>query len=107
MIWLKKQRYDWTYYLDVFNDEITGSNVKPFLHCSNPIIESKNGCLKKEMCLDFIQDDYETFDEYINAIIEEHNSYRPSYALQYKIPIECRIQLGFKYILFNCLIFID
>ena len=37
MIWFKNQRYDWTYYIDVFNDEIIGSNVKPYLHCSNPI----------------------------------------------------------------------
>ena len=29
MIWFKRQRYDWTYYIDVFNDEIIGSNVKP------------------------------------------------------------------------------
>lgn len=48
------------------------------------------------MYLDFNQDDYETFEEYINAIIEDHNSYRPSYALQYKTPIEYRIQLEFK-----------
>lgn len=158
MIWFKKQRYDWTYYIDVFNDEIIGSNVKPFLHCSNPInhklalesmleskikrgygfqdtimhsdqgiiyssialsqvhkdytiirsmsriatptdnpiIESKNGWLKKEMYIDFNQDDYKNVEEYINAIIEDHNNYRPSYALKYKTPIEYRTQLGFK-----------
>ena len=154
----KNQRYDWTYYVDVFNNEIIGSDVKPFLHCSNPlnhklalenmlknkikrgyesqdtimhsdqgviyssialsqvhkdytiirsmsrvgtptdnpIIESKNGWLKKEIKLDFNQDEYETVEEYINAIIEDHNTYRPSYALQYKTPIEYRTQLGFK-----------
>ena len=158
MIWFKKQRYDWTYYVDVFNDEIIGSNVKPFLHCSNPInhklalksmleskikrgyesqdtimhsdqgiiyssialsqvhkdytitrsmsriatptdnpiIESKNGWLKKEMYIDFNQEDYKTVDDYINAIIYDHNNYRPSYALQYKTPVEYRTQLGFK-----------
>ena len=157
MIWFKKQRYDWTYYIDVFNGEIIGSDVRAFLHCSNPInhklalesmleskikrgyesqdtimhsdqgiiyssialsqvhkdytiirsmsriatptdnpiIESKNGWLKKEMYLDFNQDDYETVEEYINAIIEDHNNYRPSYALQYKTPIEYRTQLRF------------
>ena len=157
-IYFKKHRYDWTYYVDVFNNEIIGSDVKPFLHCSNPlnhklalenmleskikrgyesqdtimhsdqgviyssialsqvhknytiirsmsrvgtptdnpIIESKNGWLKKEINLDFNQDDYETIEEYINAIIEDHNNYRPSYALQYKTPIEYRTQLGFK-----------
>lgn len=37
VISFKNQRYDWTYYIDVFNDEIIGSNVKPFWHFSNPI----------------------------------------------------------------------
>ena len=32
MIWFKKQRYDWTYYLDSFDDSIIGSDVKPFYH---------------------------------------------------------------------------
>ena len=158
MIWFKKKRYDWTYYVDVFNNEIIGSDVKPFLHCNNPlnhklaledmikykikrgykdqdtifhsdqgaiyssyalsqvhkdytikrsmsrigtptdnpIIESKNGWLKKEMYIDFKQEDYETVEDYINAIIYDHNYLRPSYALHYKTPIEYRTQLGFK-----------
>ena len=62
----------------------------------NPIIESKNGWLKKEMYIDFNQDDYETVEDYINAIIYDHNYLRPSYALNYKTPIEYRTQLGFK-----------
>ena len=32
MIWFKKQRYDWTYYVDAFDDSIIGSDVKPFYH---------------------------------------------------------------------------
>jgi len=133
MIWFKSQRYDWTYYVDAFDDSIIGSDVKPFYHgismknhrdasqdmlnnkikrgyinletifhsdqgkiyssmsfnnehknynikrsmsrmvtpTDNPIIESKNGWLKKEMFIDFNPNDYET-------------------------PIEYRIQLGFK-----------
>ena len=35
----------------------------------NPIIESKNGWLKKEMYIDFNQDDYDTVEDYIDAII--------------------------------------
>ena len=158
MIWFKKQRYDWTYYVDVFNNEIIGSDVRPFLHCSNPlnhklaledmlkckikrgyknqdtifhsdqgviyssyalsqvhkdytikrsmsrigtptdnpIIESKNGWLKKEMYIDFNQNDYDNVEDYINDIIYDHNNIRPSYALDYKTPIEYRTQLGFK-----------
>ena len=158
MIWFKSQRYDWTYYVDAFDDSIIGSDVKPFYHgismknhrdasqdmlnnkikrgyksqetifhsdqgtiyssaafnnahkdynitrsmsrigtpTDNPIIESKNGWLKKEMYIDFNQDDYDTVEDYINAIIYDHNYLRPSYALNYKTPIEYRTQLGFK-----------
>ena len=32
----------------------------------------------------------------INAIIEDHNNYRRSYALNYKTPIEYRTQSGFN-----------
>ena len=157
MIWFKKQRYDWTYYIDIFDKSIVGSDVKPFYHgvsmtnhksalenmlqnkikrgylsqetifhsdqgtiyssiafnnahkdyniirsmsrigtpTDNPIIESKNGWLKKEMYIDFNQEDYETVYDYISAIVEDHNFYRPSYALKYKTPIEYRTQLGF------------
>lgn len=62
----------------------------------NPIIESKNGWLKKEMYIDFNQDDYETVEDYINTIIYDHNYFRPSYALNYKTPVEYRTQLGFE-----------
>lgn len=158
MIWFKRQRYDWTYYVDAFDDSIIGSDIKPFYHgvsmknhrnalqdmlnnkikrgyksqetifhsdqgtiyssvafnnahknynitrsmsrigtpTDNPIIESKNGWLKKEMYIDFNQDDYDTVEEYIDAIIYDHNYLRPSYALNYKTPIEYRTQLGFK-----------
>lgn len=158
MIWFKKQRYDWTYYVDAFDNSIIGSDVKPFYHgmsmsnhrkaleemlknktkrgyksqetifhsdqgviyssvalnnahqayniirsmsrrgtpTDNPIIESKNGWLKKEIYIDFKQDDYESVEDYINAIIYDHNYLRPSYALHYKTPIEYRSQLGFK-----------
>lgn len=158
MIWFKGKRYDWTYYLDAFDDSIIGSDVRTFYHgvsmsnhisalndmlnnkikrgyksqdtifhsdqgkiyssmafnnahkdyniirsmsrsgtpTDNPIIESKNGWLKKEMYIDFNQNNYETVEDYINAIIYDHNYVRPSYALNYKTPIEYRTQLGFN-----------
>ena len=157
-IWFKGKAYDWTYYLDAFDDSIIGSDITPYYYgvsmanhrnalndmlqnkikrgyksqetifhsdqgaiyssaafnnahkdynitrsmsrigtpTDNPIIESKNGWLKKEMYIDFNQDDYETVEDYINAIIYDHNYLRPSYALNYKTPIEYRTQLGFK-----------
>lgn len=30
--WFKKRRYDWTFYLDVFNNEIVGYDVRDSLH---------------------------------------------------------------------------
>ena len=157
-IWFKNKAYDWTYYVDAFDDSIIGSDVRNYYYgassinhskalqdmllnkqkrgylnldtifhsdqgsiyssmsfnnehinyniirsmsrigtpTDNPIIESKNGWLKKEMYIDFNQDDYETVEEYINAIIYDHNYLRPSYALNYKTPIEYRTQLGFQ-----------
>lgn len=61
----------------------------------NPIIESKNGWLKKEIYHDFKQEEYASVTDYIDAIIHDHNMFRPSHPLQYKTPIEYRTQLGF------------
>ena len=155
--WFKKKAYDWTYYLDVFNNEIIASDVKESKHGSdtrnhrdalnqmlenkikrgykdletvlhtdqgsiytsasfnnilnnffitrsmsrvgtptdNPVIESKNGWLKKEMYIDFDINNYSTAQEFVKAIVKDNNEYRPSYALNYKTPIEYKIQLGF------------
>lgn len=157
-IWFKKKAYDWTFYLDVFNNEIVGSDVseskygngtlnhkyalnemlknkikrgyenletifhtdqgsvyssssfnKTFENISitrsmsragtptdNPVIESKNGWLKKEMYIDFDINNYNTVQEFIKDIVKDNNEYRPSYALNYKTPIEYRTQLGFS-----------
>ena len=40
--------------------------------------------------------DANTVEEYIEAIIYNHNYIRLSYALNYKTPIEYRTQLGFN-----------
>lgn len=156
--WFKRQAYDWTYYLDVFNNEIVGSDIRETKHgtgtinhkkalesmlkaknkrgyqnletifhtdqgsiyssssfnstfkntsiirsmsragtpTDNPVIESKNGWLKKEMYIDFDINNYNTVQEFIEDVIQDNNEYRPSYALNYKTPIEYRTQLGFK-----------
>ena len=156
--WFKKKKYDWTFYLDVFNNEIVGSDVRESLHgngiinhrealnnmlnnkikrgyenletiihtdqgavyssvsfnnifssykvtrsmsragtpTDNPVIESKNGWIKKEMYIDFDINNYNTVQEFIDDIIWDNNNYRPSFALKYKNPVEYRTQLGFK-----------
>ena len=35
LIWFKRQRYDWTYYVDAFDDSIIESVFKPFYHGVN------------------------------------------------------------------------
>ena len=156
--WFKKKRYDWTFYLDVFNNEIVGSDVRETMYgngttnhikalnnmlsnkikrgykdletivhtdqgtvyssvsfnnifnsykvtrsmsragtpTDNPVIESKNGWIKKEMYIDFDINNYSTVQEFIDDIVYDNNYFRPSYALNYKTPIEYKIQKGFQ-----------
>ncbi len=156
--WFKKRAYDWTFYLDVFNNEIVSSDVRESRHgCNtlnhkivqnkmleckikrgykdletilhtdhgsvysslsfnktfdntsitrsmsragtptdNPVIESKNGWLKKEIYIDFDINNYNTVQEFIEDVVKDNNEYRPSYALNYKTPVEYRTQLGFS-----------
>lgn len=151
-----KKKYDWTFYLDVFNNEIVGydvrdsmngngvlnhkealnnmlnnkikrgyENIETIVHTDqdsvnssvsfnnifnsykvtrsmsragtptdNPVIESKNGWIKKEMYIDFDINNYNTVQEFINDIVWNNNYYRHS--LQYKNLVEYRTQLGFK-----------
>ena len=157
-IWFKRKPYDWTFYLDIYNNEIVGydvreskfgnrtlnhraalklmleekikrgyKNLETIFHTDqgsvysslsfnktfdntsiirsmskagtptdNPVIESKNGWLKKEMYIDFDINNYNTVQEFIEDIVKDNNEYRPSFALNYKTPIEYRIQSGFN-----------
>ena len=156
--WFKRKKNDWTFYLDVFNNEIVGSDVRESLNgngvinhkeavnnmlnnkikrgygnletiihtdqgavyssvsfnnifdsynvtrsmsragtpTDNPVIESKNGWIKKEMYIDFDINNYNTVQEFIDDIVWDNNNYRPSFALNYKNPVEYRTQLGFN-----------
>ena len=157
-LWFKRKPYDWTFYLDVFNNEIVGYDVRESMYgngilnhrnaltnmlntkikrgykdldtifhtdqgtvyssmsfnnilssftitrsmsragtpTDNPVIESKNGWLKKEMYIDFDINNYNTVYDFIDDIVYDNNYLRPSYALNYKTPIEYRTQLGFN-----------
>ena len=68
---------------NIFNSYcVTRSMSRAGTPTDNPVIESKNGWIKKEMYIDFD--------------INNYNTVQPSYALKYKTPIEYRTQLGFK-----------
>ena len=156
-VWFDYKKYDWTYYLDVFNNEIVGSDIIPTKHgndlknhhralenmlltktkrgykeldtifhsdqgstysslafanahkdCNiirsmsriatptdNPVIESINGWIKKEIYLEFDYKDYNNVYDWLNDYIEYYNNYRPAYSLNYKTPIQFRTELGF------------
>ena len=48
------------------------------------------------MYIDFDINNYNTVQEFIEDIVKDNNEYRPSYALNYKTPVEYRTQLGFS-----------
>jgi len=156
-IWFNRIKYDWTYYLDVFNNEIVGSDISISKHganptnhwnaldsmlktkikrgykdldtifhsdqgviyssaafsnahknytitrsmsrigtpTDNPIIESLNGWIKKEIFIDFDIKDYLNVYDFIKDVVYDFNNLRPAYALNYKTPIQYRTELGF------------
>ena len=56
----------------------------------------KNKCWSKdEIYNDFDIDSYESFGEFIKMFINYYNYERAAYSLNYKTPIEYKIQLGF------------
>ena len=76
----------------IFNSHnITRSMSRAGTPTDNPVIESNNGWIKKEMYIDFDINNYNTVQEFINDIIWDN--YRPSYTLNYENPIEYRAQL--------------
>ena len=89
------------YYSVLFNNmfnsyKVTRSMSRAGTPTNNPVIESKNGWMKKEMHIDFDKNNYNTVQDFIDDIVRNNNNYRPSFALQYKNPVEYRTQLGFK-----------
>lgn len=146
--------WEWTYLLDVFNNEIIASSVTnkvgsnlPYYHCleyliekkkeqtypvtlhtdqgsvyssagfyqthkdytniirsmsragtptDNPIIESLNGWIKEEMRIDFNLKSVEGIPSFIENYVHYFNNERLSYKLNYKTPVQYRIEQGFE-----------
>ena len=148
----KGNRYEWTYILDTFNNEIISSHLsdipgdrRPYFRCledlkerikeqkepvtlhtdqgsvysskafndahkkyniirsmsragkptDNPIIEAVNGWIKAEIYSERWHKQYNTAKEMIDAYVVYFNNERPAYALQYKSPVQFRIEQGF------------
>ena len=148
----KGKRYEWTYILDTYNNEIIASSLsekegdaKPYFDCleqlkqkikekaepiilhtdqgsvysstaffyahqnynikrsmsrvgtptDNAIIEAENGWIKAEMCCEGKLKNITNIYEFIKDYIEYFNTERPSWKLNYKTPIQYRIEQGF------------
>lgn len=149
---LNGRKYEWTYLLDTFNNEIISSHLssrhgdpKPYYSClndliekvkeqtkpvtlhtdqgsiysstaffhahrqyniirsmsrsatptDNPIIEAINGWIKSEIYSEGWHRRYLNANEMINDFVEYFNNYRPAYALNYKSPVQYKIEQGF------------
>ena len=145
-------KYEWTYILDTFNNEIIASHLsnipgdrRPYFKCledlkerikeqkepvilhtdqgsiysskafndahekynivrsmsragkptDNPVIEAVNGWIKAEIYSERWHKRYNTAKEMIVAYVAYFNNERPAYALQYKSPVQFRIEQGF------------
>ena len=61
----------------------------------NPIIEAINGWIKEELYIDFGLYRSQDIPRLINNYIHYFNNYRLSSKLQYKTPVQFRIEQGF------------
>ena len=61
----------------------------------NPIIESLNGWIKEEMKIDLNLKSVENVPSFIENYIHYFNNERLSYKLNYKTPVQYRIEQGF------------
>lgn len=152
-IYHKGVRWEWTYLLDVFNNEIiasyvtnkAGSNL-PYYRCleslikmkkeqsypvilhtdqgsvysstgfyyahkdytnilrsmsragtptDNPVIESLNGWIKEEMKIDFNLRNAQDIPTFIENYVHYFNNERLAFKLNYKTPVQYRIEQGF------------
>ncbi len=61
----------------------------------NPVNESLNGWIKEELFIDFDLKHSENVPNLIKLYIDYYNNERPSCALNYKTPIQYKIESGF------------
>ena len=61
----------------------------------NPLVESINGWIKEELFVDFKYNETDDLFKLIDEYIYYYNNERPAYALNYKTPIQYKIELGF------------
>lgn len=83
-------------YNNLLNDfNIQRSMSRAGTPTDNPVNESLNGWIKEELFIDFDLKHSNDVPNLIKLYIEYYNNERPSYALNYKTPIQYKIELGF------------
>lgn len=83
-----------------YNELIKNYNIKRSMSragtpTDNSVNESLNGWIKEELFLDFGLKHSNNVPKLINDYIFYYNHYRPSYALNYKTPIQFKSESGF------------
>ncbi len=84
-----------------YNDLIKDYNISRSMSragtpTDNPVNESLNGWIKEELFIDFKLNQSNNVPKLIKEYIFYYNNVRPSYALNYKTPIQLKLELGFE-----------
>ena len=88
--------YSSTSYNNLLNDfNIQRSMSRAGTPTDNPVNESLNGWIKEELFIDFDIKHSNDVPKLIEEYVYYYNSERPSYALNYKTPIQFKIESGF------------
>ncbi len=61
----------------------------------NPVIEALNGWIKEELIVDFGLSDTTDVQKLLNEYVYYYNNHRPAAALQYKSPVQFKLDQGF------------
>ena len=61
----------------------------------NPVIEALNGWIKEELVVDFGLQDAKDIPKLLNEYVDYYNNQRPAAALQYKSPVQFKLEQGF------------
>ena len=61
----------------------------------NPVIEALNGWIKEELVVDFGLQDAKDIPTLLNEYVDYYNNQRPAAALQYKSPVQFKLDQGF------------
>ena len=77
------------------NYNISRSMSRAGTPTDNPVNESLNGWIKEELIIDFDLKQCDDVPRLIKEYIDYYNYERPSYALNYKTPIQYKIESGF------------